>query len=544
MARTTIGRYLVRRLEQAGVKHIFGVPGDYVLQFFDYLEESSIQVVGTCNELNAGYAADAYARLNGVGAVCVTYGVGGFSLFNAVAGAFAERVPMIVISGSPRLSVSPDRHLLHHTIGDMNLQYRMYEKITVASVILKYPDQAPRQIDATIAACLRSRRPVYLEIPMDMVTKPCREPGSFTVDTSIHSDQEVLDEAIAEAVTMLTAAQQPVILAGVEVHRLGLHNTLLELVNRTGYPFATTILGKSVIPEQHPQFAGVYKGALGQETTRRTVEEADVVLSLGALMTDVNLGIWTARLEPAKLIAANSDNVRIKHHLYPQVSLEDFITGLVAQLPQGQADLETIEHPWRILKEAFTPVPDQKITVKRFYQRINRIIDGHNIVLADTGDSIFSASELFLPEAVVFIGQAFYLSIGYSVPATLGAKLAAPERRPITFVGDGAFQMTAQELSTIIRHGQNPIIFLMNNDGYTIERMILEGPYNDLHMWQYHLLPQVFNGGWGCVVQTEGELEDALHKAHHNPETLAFIEVRLDRWDCSESLQKLGKKLR
>ena len=176
---TTVGQYLVRRLEQVGLKHIFGVAGDYVLRFFDLLEASSLDLVATCNELNAGYAADAYARLNGVGAVCVTYGVGGFSVFNAVAGAFAERVPLIIISGGPRIHQGAARVLLHHTIGDMNLQYKIYEHIMAAAVILQDPAQAPDQIDRTIAACLRSRRPVYIEIPMDMVAQPCRPGRSF-----------------------------------------------------------------------------------------------------------------------------------------------------------------------------------------------------------------------------------------------------------------------------------------------------------------------------------------------------------------------------
>jgi indolepyruvate decarboxylase len=538
--KTTVGQYLVRRLEQVGLKHIFGVAGDYVLRFFDLLEASPIDLVVTCNELNAGYAADAYARLNGVGGVCVTYGVGGFSVFNAVAGAFAERVPLIIISGGPRISQGAARVLLHHTIGDMNLQYKIYEHIMAAAVILQDPEQAPDQIDQTIAACLRSRRPVYLEIPMDMVAQPCRPAGPFEVDTAIPSDPEALSEAVAEALQMLAAAKNPAVLAGVEIARLGLCQDLEHFINLARYPFATTILGKSILSERHPQFLGVYFGKLGPEPVKKSIEEADVLLCLGALMTDVNLGIDTAAHFHGGMIVANSDKVGIKHHLYPQVSLGDFIHGLRAGVPRGHRPQVAAGHAALSGGADFIPVPAQKITLKRFFQQVNRFLDSASLIVSDAGNSsLLGASELFLPDGVPFIAQAFYVSIGYALPATLGAKLAAPNFRPITLLGDGAFQMTVQELSTIIRHGLNPIIFLMNNDGYAIERVFHDGPYNDLQMWQYHRLPEVFGGGWACEVRTEGELEDAVKRALSLPGELAFIEVHLDRLDYWESLLKL-----
>jgi indolepyruvate decarboxylase len=541
---TTVGQYLVRRLEQVGLEHIFGVPGDYVLRFFDVLEASRINLVVTCNELNAGYAADAYARLHGVGGVCVTYGVGGFSVFNAVAGAFAERVPLIILSGGPRMPQGGSKVLLHHTIGDMNLQYKIYEHITAAAVVLQDPEQAPDQIDRAIAACLRSRLPVYLEIPMDIVDQPCRPAGPFEVDTAILSDPEAQAEAVAEAVQMLTAATNPAVLAGVEVARLGLCRELEDFINYTRYPFATTILGKSLLSERHPQFLGVYFGGLGPEAVRKSIEDADVLLCLGALMTDVNLGINTATHFHGRMIVANSDKVGIKHHIYPQVALADFIQGLRSALPPGEPTEVAPEHAALAGRLDFTPIPSQKITLKRFFQGINHFLDSKSLIISDAGNSsLFGASELLLPDGVPFIAQAFYVSIGYALPATLGAQLAAPDLRPLTFVGDGALQMTVQELSTIIRHGLNPIIFLMNNDGYAIERVFHDGPYNDLQMWQYSRLPEVFGGGWGCEVRTEGELEDAVQQALSQPEKLAFIEVHLDRFDYWESLLKL-KNLR
>jgi indolepyruvate decarboxylase len=315
---------------------------------------------------------------------------------------------------------------------------------------------------------------------------------------------------------------------------------LAEFIDFTRYPFATTILGKSVLSERHPQFLGVYFGGLGPESVRKSIEDADVLLCLGALMTDVNLGVDTATHFHGNTILANSDKVGIKHHTYSQVSLADFMHGLRVGLPRGPEGQVTPGHAALAGGGDFSLVPSKKITLKRFFQGVNRFLDPTNLIVSDVGNStLLGASALLLPDEVPFIAQAFYVSIGYALPATLGAKLAAPNLRPITFVGDGALQMTVQELSTIIRRGVHPIIFLMNNDGYAIERVFHDGPYNDIQMWQYHRLPEVFGGGWACEVRTEGELEDAMHHAWSHPEELAFIEVRLDRLDYWESLLKL-----
>lgn len=541
--RTTVGSYLVTRLEQAGLKHIFGVPGDYVLDLFELLEKSRLKVVCNCNELNAGYAADAYARVNGIGAVCVTYGVGGYSLMNAVVGACAERIPLVVISGAPRIFERAHHHLLHHTTGDMNLQYAMYEKLAVASCALVSPEQAPAQIDKTIEACLKFKRPVYLEVPVDIVAMPCRAPGPFVPDVALTSNPPALDEAVSEAVTLLEQAEQPVILAGVESHRLGIQRELQDLVEHSGYPFASGLLGKTVIPEEHPQFIGVYGGVASWENACRIVRKADIILCLGTLMTDIEIGGCAPLLDQGRMIVANSDRVRIGHHIYHHISLRDFMVGLKAKLKKGKTVKDTNPwHPSRAMKERYAPHPERKITVKRFYQRMNSFVDGKSVVLGDTGDSLFNVATLYLPRGAFCIDQAFYLSIGYAVPGTLGACLAAPERRVVTFVGDGAFQMTGQEVSTIIREKLNPVIFLMNNDGYTIERMMVDGTFNDLQRWNYSGLPAVYGGGWGCVVATEGDLEEALRNAAQRTDGPAIIDVRLDRKDCSEAVRMYGAR--
>jgi indolepyruvate decarboxylase len=538
---TTVGEYLCNRLSSLGVNHIFGVPGDYVLGLMDVIVESPLELVCTCNELNAGYAADAYGRINGMGAVCITYGVGGFSLINAVVGAYAERVPMVVISGAPNSAVRKNNLLLHHTTGDYNLQYSIMEKATVAAVILTDSSQAAQQIDQTLAACLHHKRPVYIEIPSNIVNQPCFPSSHPIIPSPKLTDKDALQEAVEEAVLLLEKSEKPVILAGVEFHRFDIEDKLEKLLEVTGYPFATTLLGKSCLRETHPQFIGNYVGGISRDQIRERIENADCVLCLGAIMSDMNLGGYTAKLDDNRLINANSEKIKIKHHFYQPVYIGDFLDGLIQKLTRRDPHLLDIQPAALSLSKEFKVNPPDKLTNIRFYERINHFLEDEYIVIADTGDAIVATTDLIMHKGTDFIGQAFYLSIGYSIPACLGASLAAPNHRTLVFVGDGAFQMTAQELSTIIRHHLNPIIFLINNDGYTIERVIQDNIYNDLQPWRYHQLPHVFGDCWSCEVFTEGELEAALNVAKHNLDTVSFIEIHLDRLDCSQGLTRLGK---
>ena len=543
----TVGEYLAQRLKALAISHIFGVVGDYVLGLMDVLLANDLQLIATCNELNAGYAADAYGRRKGISVVCVTYNVGGLSLVNAVTGAYAELVPMIVISGAPSTAQQRQKLLLHHTAVDYNLQLEVFEKITVSAIRITNPTQAARQIDLTIAACLRKRRPVYIEIPSDIVNQPC--PVSEIVDLPTHPiiDQQALSEAVEEAVELLEQSQHPVILAGVELHRYGIGTQLSNLLEKTGYPFATTLLGKSILSEMHPQFIGSYAGTLSLESVRKRVETADCILCLGALMSDINLGGFTAQLPETRLINANSDKVKIKHHFYYPVSLPAFIESLISKLQRKQTELLNIKPAKDSLSENFAVRPSQKLTNARFYELINHFVfdlKEESIIIAETGDALIATIDFVLYGDTEYIGQALYTSIGYAVPACLGAAIAEPQRRPIVLVGDGAFQMSCQELSTIIRHQLNPIFFLINNDGYSIERSIHEGSYNDIQPWKYHQLPQVFGHSWSCEVRTEGELEQALAKAQNNDNGLSFIEVHLDRLDCSWGVKRLGKALK
>ncbi len=486
----SIGDYLIHRLQDYGVRHVFGVPGDYVLSFYAMLEKSRLQLVGCTREDCAGFAADAYARLNGIGAVCVTYCVGGLSVCNAIAGAYAEKSPVVVVQRRAGVRERLDNPLLHHRVKDFRTQADVFRHICCAVAELNDPHTALADIDRVLAAVMRHRQPGYIELPRDLVGVipdgphvPTRQEPS--------SDPESLCEAVGEATRRIAAAQRPIILAGVEIHRFGLQCPLLELAQKAGIPIAATMLGKSVINERHPLFAGIYEGALGREEVTQFVEESDCVILLGEYLTDINMGIFTAKLDPTRSIDATSETLRISHHYYNGVLLGDFIKGLVgAGLKAPPRKLPPRAEP---AADAFQLQPNDPITIRRLIARLNQALDATMVVIADPGDALFASSELFMHRQTEFLSPAYYTSMGFSVPAALGASAARPKLRPIVLVGDGAFQMTGMELSSIVRYGFCPVVIVLDNEGYGTERMLMPGdhPFNDVHPWHYSKLPEV-----------------------------------------------------
>lgn len=304
-------------------------------------------------------------------------------------------------------------------------------------------------------------------------------------------------------------------------------------------PVATTLLGKTVISELDPCAIGVYEGAISRPEVRHVIEGADVLLCLGAWMSEMDLGVYTAHLDERRMINANSGRVRIRHHVFEPIILGDLLRRLTERLSPGSVRRGPFVPVADTLRNDVASEPDRPLTVRGLFARINRLLTDDTIVIADAGDALFSSAELVMHREAEFVGQAFYLSIGYSIPAALGVQMAAPERRVIAIVGDGAFQMTAQELSTIIRHRLNLTIFVLNNAGYTTERLIHEGPYNDIQPWEFHKLPEVFGGGLGLRVRTEGELDGALDRAAAYSAGPVLIEVMLDNRDSSEQLKRL-----
>jgi indolepyruvate decarboxylase len=536
----TIGEYLIQRLQDYGIRDVFGIPGDFVLQFYGMLEKSPIRVVGTRREDCAGYAADGYARVNGMGAVCVTYCVGGLSLANSIAGAYAEKSPVIVISGAPGVDERRSDPLLHHRVRDFNTQREVFEKITVASALLDDPLTAFREIDRCLEAADRYKRPVYLELPRDRVHSralyPYRAPREKPV-----SDKQALKEAVDDAARTINASERPVIIAGVEIHRFGLREEVIRLAERNQIPMCATLLGKSVVSERHPLYLGVYEGAMGRESVRRYVEESDCVVLLGTFMTDINLGIYTAHLDPSKCIYVTSEKLRIQHHHFHDVLLSDFVKRLAKAEPKSGRKAPVLDKS--VEAEPFVPKPDQKITIKRLFQRINETLGDNMVVVADVGDSLFAASDLTIHQHTEFLAPAYYTSMGFAMPAAVGVQVANAKLRPIVLVGDGAFQMTCMELSTALYLGFNPVVLVLNNRGYTTERFLQDGPFNDIPLWNYHRLPDLFGGGWGFEIRTEGELDQSLKAALENKETFSLLNIHLEPDDVSPALERLTRRL-
>ena len=535
----SIGEYLLDQLYKRGVRHIFGVPGDYVLTFYDLIDASPIERIGTTREESAGLAADAYARVRGFGAACVTYCVGGFNLVNAVAGAYAEKSPIVAISGAPGLKERLRDPLLHHRVRGFSTQKEVFDRITVAATSLDDPLTAYHEIDRVLSAVERYKRPGFIELPRDIVDY-AQPHQSRTPTREELTDPATLEECIAEAVAMLNASQRPVILAGVEVHRFGLQEQLVELVERAGIPVAATLLGKSVMGEEHPLYLGVYEGAMGQPRVQEYVESADCVLMLGCFMTDINLGVYTANLETGRTISATSERVSIRRHSYENVPFSSFFAAMLS------ADLKDRPKPDMPPAESVWGPPagdDEPITIRSLFQMLNDFITDDMVVIADIGDSLFGAADLTIRKRTEFLSPAYYTSMGFGVPAAIGAKLASPDLRPLVLVGDGAFQMTGMEISTAGRLGLDPIVIVLNNHGYGTERQIHDGPFNDIANWTFSKVPEVVGTGWGFAVRTVGDLRKTLDASLANTDTFTIIEVDLDAYDTSPALMRLGQRL-
>lgn len=538
----SIGQYLLGRLQDYGIGHVFGIPGDYILNFYAMLEKSPIQAIGCTREDCAGFAADAYARINGMGAVCVTYCVGGLSVCNSIAGAYAEKSPVVVITGSPGLEERVNNPLLHHKVRDFRTQIEVFEKLCVAVAELNDPVVAYREIDRVLATVARYKRPGYIDIPRDMVEivphishawhqpeEPC--------------DEQAMAEAVEEALTWLGKAKQPVILAGVEMHRFGLQDKVVALAEKLQCPVAATLLGKSVFPEKHPQYIGLYEGSMGHARVTDYVESADCVLVLGAFMTDLNLGIFTAKLDAGKCVYVTSEQLRIRHHHYHGVSLQAFLNSLAARVPA--AEKREIPEELRPKSLVYERKPEEPMTSQKVAARLEQQINDQTIIVADVGDSLFASTEITTREQTEFIASAYYTSMGFAVPAALGAQIARPKSRVVVIVGDGAFQMTGMEISTMVRYKFSPIIIVLNNEGYGTERFLHPGDweFNEIQGWQFHRLLEVFGGGKGYEVRTEKEFDAALTAAWADRSGPSLINVHVPRDDSSAALKRLAERL-
>ncbi len=550
-----MARYLAQRLGELGIGHVFGVPGNHLGPFLTALAERPGPTwVGTPTEVGAGYAADAYARVRGgprVAAAACTYGVGAFNLLNPIGGAYVEYVPIIAINASPTyeqwLNYQAVGLLTSHMSQRRESNLDVYRQVTVDAQVIGNPGLAPVQVDSAIVACLSERRPVYLEVMEDVWRAPCDEPRGLLVARRrpvTARNETMLDRAVTDAVALVERLGTPILWAGEEVDRFDLADPFLDLVESTGIRFCTTIGGKAVVSEDHEAFVGVYNGKASTKTVYEIFQNvAKVRIGIGSWSTSKNLG-GEKSIGPDWIVAAR-EGVSVGASYYPDVRLEEFVKALRARLLERfgpgyfAADYFARGH------ELDTAVPRSReahlarqrsaeqvgpVTYDALFRAVNALLaaaPGRFTVVSDAGFALLGSMGLHIAEQDGYLAQNSWLSIGYSVGATTGVALAKPDRRPLVFVGDGSFQETVQELSTHVRHGLAPVIFVLDNEGfYGIEQMLVapgyyrepptqeEDYYNVLHRWRYSALPAVFGTDEapmsGVEVRTLADLDAVL----------------------------------
>ncbi|HEY2051380.1 MAG TPA: thiamine pyrophosphate-binding protein [Caulobacteraceae bacterium] len=529
--RMTIGDFLLRRLREAGVGHLFGVPGDYNLPLLQQLEDSGmLEWIGTTGELNGSYAADGYARLNGLGAFLVTNGVGALSAINGVGGSYSEHVPVIAICGSIPLR-SIDRGLgMHHTMADGTWNHFLdaYGHVTAAQARLT-PRNAATEIDRLILTAWREKLPVYMELPSDISYLEIEVPADPLILAHAPSDPERLRSCIDVIAGRLSRARLPAILVDADADRFKVAPLLMELSGKLEAPVAVINAAKAVIDETFPHYLGIYAGRASEAGVREVIEASDCLLAIGYRPIEVTTGDFSAAL-PADAIHLRGHSADVGDENFQAVTLGEVLRGLVDTVPQAKASA-----PRRAVAAAPASHADgsSKLTQAAYWQAIQGYLRPGDVLYIDNGTA-YSILGLKLPTGCSFIGSINWGSIGYSVGALLGALTAAPQRRHLLFVGDGSFQVTAQELSTILRHDFKPVIFLINNGGYTIERGYIgkNEPYNDIANWAYAGLPKVLRPDTSARSYVAKSLEDLREALRAPNDTMIFVESIMDRHDA------------
>jgi indolepyruvate decarboxylase len=540
----TVIQYVLRRLNEIGVDDIFGVAGDYAFPVNDAIvEHPRINWIGCCNELNAGYAADGYARIRGVGAVCTTYGVGELAAMSAIAGACAEHVAVFHLVGAPNLPTQEGRALVHHTLGngEFDLFSRMAEPIVCASAIMT-PQNVASETERLIAEALYHRRPVYLAIPSDVADEPVLGvAASLSAPTSDPASLALATDAVIAA---LGNAGQACALPGILLRRLGLEGAASEFVDASGLPFATMFADKSVLGEDHPNYVGMYAGRLMGEPVRAFVESCDAVVVIGAMMSDGNTAGHTVHLSPDKTITIDHHRTTVGSTVYRNVEMVDILAQLSERITRrAERSAITIEAVGPIVNEG-----NDAITADALYPRWADFFRPDDVIITDTGTSSLGLAFAHLPKGAQFHNQTLWASIGWATPAAFGAAVAAPTRRLILITGEGAHQMTAQEISQFGRRGLHPIVFVLNNSGYLSERMLCKEmglAYNDIAAWNYTDLPHAMGcqGWFNARVGSCGELDDAL-KTVEQLNGAAYIEVVTEADEAPPMYKKLHENVK
>ncbi|HHS9505330.1 TPA: alpha-keto acid decarboxylase family protein [Raoultella planticola] len=540
-----IGDYLLDRLVDCGIDRLFGVPGDYNLQFLDrVIAHEALGWVGCANELNAAYAADGYARIKGAGALLTTYGVGELSALNGVAGSYAEHIPVLHIVGAPGTGAQQRGELLHHTLGDGDFTHfaRMSEQITCTQATLT-AGNACHEIDRVLSEMLTHHRPGYLMLPADVAKAKATPPARRLAIEGPPADENQLAGFREYAGQMLRSSRQVSLLADFLAQRYGLQDTLRMWVAKTPIACATMLMGKGLFDEQQPGFVGTYSGIASAPQTREAIENADTIICVGTRFTDTITAGFTQHLPLERTIEIQPFAVRVGDHWFSRIPMDQALKELMILSASLSAE-------WR-LPDCSAPEVESmaggSLTQSSFWSTVQEQLRPGDIILADQGTAAFGVAALKLPSDATLLVQPLWGSIGFTLPAAYGAQTAAPGRRVVLIVGDGAAQLTIQELGSMLRDKQNPLILLLNNEGYTVERAI-HGPeqrYNDIALWDWNRLPGAFapNVPSRCwrVTRTE-ELEEAMADSIGS-DKLTLVEVMLPKMDIPDFLRAVTQAL-
>jgi indolepyruvate decarboxylase len=530
----TLATSLLHGLKAHGAREIFGIPGDFVLPLFKTIEESGILPHYTLShEPGVGFAADAAARYHcGLGVAVVTYGAGAFNLVNAVAGAYAERSPVVVIAGAPGASERASGLALHHQARTVDTQLAVYREITCDQAVLTDASKAPEEIARVLRNALERSLPVYIELPRDMTGTPA---AAVPVLPPRPANPDALAECADEIIAKLSAARAGVIVVDVEIRRYGLEDRVTKLARKLGLPVVTTFMGRGLMERAPDVLLGTYLGAAGDPEVTRLVEEADALLLLGVIFSDTNFAWSQHRLDPRRTVLAFDRAVRVGHHVYGDVPIDDLIDALAARAGTTPAAPGPIR-PASMQYRRGLPADDKAIEPSDVATAINDLFDRHGKMpmTSDVGDCLFAAMEI---ENTALAAPAYYAGMGFGVPGGIGVA-AATGRRPLVLVGDGAFQMTGWELGNCRRYGLDPVVVLFNNASWEMLRVFQpESRFNDLDDWNFAAIAP-FLGGVGERVRTRAQLKDALERAVAQRGRFALIEVMLPRGITSRTLTR------
>lgn len=541
----TVADYLLDRLAECGVDRIFGVPGDFTLQFLDHVDaHPAIRWTGSANELGAGYAADGYARVRGLGVVSTTFGVGELSALNAIAGAYAEHVPVLSLVGAPTTAVQAAARPTHHSLGDGDFLHtlRMTSEVTVAAEQLD-PTTATEQIDRVLAAILAHSRPGYLSVPADVGELPCDPPGAPLPVLEETTDPEAL-AAFTDAARSFLGDARPVVLADILVHRARAEESLETLLRRARLRYASMLWGRRVIDESHDDYIGLYAGAASAADVSAELESAERVITAGVVFTDLTSGFFSQRLDDRRRIDVLPHAATVGEARFERIRMRDALEALADLLAVADATP-------RLVRDMVPSAPpeenDEPLTQDTLWQAVAAALREDDVLLADQGTSFYGIAVHDMPEDVLFLGQPLWASIGWALGATVGAAAGARGRRTVLLTGDGAAQLSVAELSTMLRLRLPVLMVVVDNDGYTVERAI-HGPdraYNDIALWDWTSLPAAFGASPGAVqtfrAETTRELLAALRAAADRPTATTVIQAMVGPMDVPPLLEAIAK---